>query len=192
MKQLYYYYTFLLLSLLLTSLALNCEPFCQENLFSFTPVWISEHLDNSDAQPVPSKGDIPLLAYGVRIQNSPSYTPPPDTKCADNWYTSNEVQQVQIFTLRPFDGLPAGTEVSERFSARLGPGENRTNHTSYVPVSDIAKNMNYPNGKQLSAFHVDFVLLDPPAQPDSCHLCIRLSFADSTVVDVPTNIIFLK
>lgn len=189
MKQFHCYYTAGLFALCSTVIVLwgSCaEKNCLGTDFTYSPDWTSEHLNNSGASPEPSLDDIPLVAYGIRIINTPVIAPYKDTRC-DFFYLTNTVKQLQIFSLLPFDSLPAGAEVTDRFRARVIAYQ-----TVYLSVPEILDAMNYPVDGKFNPYYADFILVNGPAGPDSCQFNIRLLFADSTIVNIPTNPVFLK
>ncbi len=193
MKQFYHLRSFLpgLSIFAALMVAAGCDRFCGNTVFSFSPDWTVEHLDNSGATPVPAAGNIPAAAYGFRIKND--LVIESAAECGENWFSVNLVEQIRIFSTRDFDGMPAGSEVTNLFKARLSAGQRfGLGHTDYISVTEVLPYFSYPGVGNTAPFYMDFILPDGPAEPDSCAWNIQLLLTDSTIVNITTPVVFLQ
>lgn len=146
-----------------------------------SPTWTSQNLVSEGDQVKPTTGDIPRDAYGIRISNVLTGS----TTGCETVYLTNFVKNIQIFTLRQFELDKPGNDVTYRFKVRF-------RENAFGPMQDATQKLNYPIIGQTSPLSADFVLSQVPEQPDSCQFNVRLQFYDSTVVNIPTNVVLLK
>lgn len=160
----------LLLSLPLLYLY-GCERSPDNCSFLFTNNWTIGHLDNSGASPELSAQDISRSAYGFRISNIGSGA------SEEGCRYDGVVENLEIFTLRPFNGYAAGSDVTQLFAMR-----------SQVPphnyfVADLAVGELFAPHPKGDTIPVDLLLLYGPEQPDTCQFGVQFLLTRTTEND---------
>lgn len=181
----------LLLTSLLTLTQFTCIQF-YDIPWHWAPTWSVAHLDNSGAEPVVTPEDAaPRRAYGIRLSNPvvadlSEFT---DAGKADfNLFNDTTVTftVLEVLAQSPFDTLPAGSNLSHLFRARLAPGAFSESSASgfqslskYLTLPEAVTALNVPNFKLLNDYHTDLLLLSPPP-PGEYQFAVRLEFETRT------------
>lgn len=184
MKSLFFFQTslkFVIFCVLFSITHFGCEIEPTPCPVTNSPTWTSQNLIQSGGDVKPSTDDIPRDAYGIRISNALTGS----TSGCETLYLTNFITQINITTLRQFELDKPGNDVTYRFRVRF-------RENAFAPAPDAVQQLNYPINSTGGTISTDFVLSQVPDQPDSCQFNIRLLFYDSTVVDIPTNLIYLK
>lgn len=171
----------------------GCDHFDQGCSFEFSNTWTVENLDNSGAQPSPSVEDIPRTAYGLRVSN---LNPVVMGDNCDYYYSTSSVSTVQIFTMRPFNGYPAGSDVSHEFFVRT-----QIPPAKYLSVENAVGELFSPE-KIGAAVYTDLLLLKGPEAADSCQFKVQFMLTKtdlaapipttSVIIDLKTIPVLLK
>ncbi|MDX1911759.1 MAG: hypothetical protein SFV22_09760 [Saprospiraceae bacterium] len=156
---------------------LKCEDESCELFFllsDWTPAWIN----NSGATPEIADAPLPRQAFGIRLSapfrdEFSDLTFVPDTACS--LYPVHAIQTIRLWTLTPFDTLPAEAEITQRFMLRW---EN-DGFINYVRMqaNDGVSFEAHPTKSPL--FELDLLMTEPPTTPGIYQFRVGIQF-DST------------
>jgi hypothetical protein len=169
----------------------RCSKICLYESFYLDTTWTGQHLDNSGASPVAVTASCPVAGYGLRLRNRPLFNADTGDRCVF-WESSNFIANISIITTAPFDGLPAGSDISARFVARLPAGYNDEPYAQYLSLTEIITLANVPTTRFLRNYNVDLVMTDPAVSPQMFQPEVLLAFNDNTTINIGFEAISLQ
>ncbi len=104
---------------------------------------------------------------------------------------NQQVTGISVLTLRPLQGAPAGTEVTERFLAQPQGPEFRQCGGDFRDVDDLPASL---NGLQFGSGDLPgfYLFAKETLQADSVQFVVNLSLSDGRVLADTTNVIALR
>lgn len=132
------------------------------------------HVNNAGLEPVQDSTDVPASVYGIRMKPVPE----PDFSnydCEDGETSIWGIGEISVVTLRPFDTLPAGSDITDYFLARLPEAGNNRWTPQYVSVEEGEKFFDILYYNQ-TKFYIDLLLNHVPEGIDTCLFDVQFRF----------------
>ena len=150
--------------------------------------WQAKWLDNRGAAPLLAADTLARRAFGLRVSATmrvagvDSFLHFPYV--GERLVLEKSIQKIRISTLWEFDGLPPGTDISDRFQLRLDDRDDY--RLQYFSVDFSLHLLNAPPLTWGTDYYTDFLMTAPPSGPGLFECAVKITFDSTTLPPLDT------